>query len=124
MFGIFSQGGPFGWLLLLLLIFIVVLAITRFTQLNKAAKITAQINLGIKQILWAGFLSFFVGMLGSIYGIYIASQFVSAASEISPQIVFAGFSAALSTTILGIVILIISMVLWLFLKIKSTKLNS
>lgn len=108
-----SNGGPFGWLLFLLLFLLLGLTGYRIFQSSKKETLG---ELKINQILYVGIFSAVVGFTATLTGIFNAAGAISQASVTSPQIIWGGIGVAISTSILGFIILLISLIGWFVLK--------
>ncbi len=70
---------------------------------------------GLHAILFWGGITAVIGFLGQVSGMYNAMLAISAASALSPAVIAAGFGQSLTTTIYGLVTLIISGIIWFVL---------
>jgi biopolymer transport protein ExbB/TolQ len=115
----FKAGGPYMWLLLLLSITVVVLALKKAKELF-SPNITANAKLehGINAILFWGIMSFVIGIFAHFVGIYMAMQAIMMANDISPAIVAGGYAVSLITILSGLFIMMLSSILWFFLRWK------
>ncbi len=102
----FMQGGPFMWILLIMLLAIIGQAIRKGIDVVGTEEGGKVFN--FDSIVWLGGISAAIGILGSLTGLYNAFRAISRASEISPPIIWMGLSEALTTTIFGLVIFIIA----------------
>ena len=107
------QCGVFGWPLLIISIVNVVLVLVSVARLSKARpEDSPQILYGIHAVLFWGALSAVLGFLGQHSGLYKALTVISQAQEISPNLVAQGFAESLTTTIFGLVVLVLSALAW------------
>ncbi len=70
---------------------------------------------GLHAILFWGGITAVIGFLGQVSGMYNAMLAISSASALSPAVIAAGFGQSLTTTIYGLVTLIISGIIWFVL---------
>ncbi|MGD8395265.1 MAG: MotA/TolQ/ExbB proton channel family protein, partial [Candidatus Eiseniibacteriota bacterium] len=66
----------------------------------------------IHAILFWGVLAALLGFLGQTTGLYKALTVIAGAREISPVMVAQGFAESLTTTLFGMVLLVLSAVAW------------
>jgi hypothetical protein len=67
-------------------------------------------------ILVLGALNAVMGLLGTAMGVFLAAGAIESASAISPQVVWSGIRVALSSSILGLLLLAIALVSWLVIR--------
>lgn len=121
---ILIAGGPAMWLLLIFAITIVALTVKKSIDLfGMPTKQSANLDKGLNAIIYFGGLSLVFGILGQISGIYNALVAISKASDISPQIIFMGFSQSFLSTLFGLWILIFSSIFWFVLRARYKKVN-
>jgi hypothetical protein len=70
----------------------------------------------LSYILLFGSLAAVIGILGQGIGLFGAMEAISIAGDISPALMAGGFRVSLITPIYGILIFILSLLLWGFLK--------
>lgn len=115
---LFYMGGPlFMGLLTLLLIASVTTSILVFTK--KVPAISPSL---IKDI---GLLAFIVGLLGQLIGLFDAFSAIEQMGSVSPAMLAGGLKVSMITTVYGLFILIISLILHLSIHFlnKSKELN-
>jgi len=113
----FKQCGVFGWPLLLIAISNIVLFFVSVVRLSQARPEDApRIVYGINAILFWGALGGVLGFLGQHSGLYHALTAISRARAISPNIIAMGLAESLTTTILGMTILVLSAIAWFVLR--------
>jgi biopolymer transport protein ExbB/TolQ len=122
MLAFIKEGGPFMIPLIFIMIGLVYLTTKKVIDLFiKKKDITSQDESGINAILFWGFISSLLGILGQLTGLYLALNEIAMASEISPQIILLGLKISFNTTILGLWILLISSIVWFVLKGRYKK---
>jgi len=125
MFSFFQQGGVFMWPLLLIAIVLIYLSVKKTVDIFFKKNLSRdELKRGINTILFWGCFSMVLGVFAHFYGVYLAMQAIMKANDISPAIVARGYSLSLITMITGLVIFIISALVWIFLKWKCNKLIS
>jgi biopolymer transport protein ExbB/TolQ len=113
MFTFFIKGGEFMWLLLIIALVILVLAIKKSSRLfGRKAAAEAADEAGIHAVLFWGVLAAVMGLLGHVFGLYLAMQAVADAKDISPAIVAKGYNMSLTTLLSGLIILVVSALVW------------
>jgi len=121
---IFIAGGPTMWLLLIFSLTIVALTVKKSIDLyGVSTKQSTKLETGLNAIIYFGGLSLVFGILGQISGIHSALVAISKASDISPQIIFMGFSQSFISTLFGFWILIFSSIFWFVLRARYKKIN-
>lgn len=63
-------------------------------------------------VLFWGSFAFIAGLLGTIVGIYQAARAVEAAGAVSTSVLWGGFKMTLITTQFGLIVLLLSALLW------------
>lgn len=120
---LFVMGGPlFMGILTILLIIMVSWIIYHFTQsyFSKDAdrdKALEKLKYG-KSI---GLFAMITGILGQLIGLYVAFSVLSEAGNMSPAIVYEGIKVSMITTLYGIFIYLLSMILWFVASILLEK---
>lgn len=114
----FMFMGPWRWPLILLSLIVLVLILNGIYQyfIRKSVHKAALHNL----IFWGG-LTGLVGILAQISGIWQALNEIIKAPDISPAIVLIGFMSSFTTTLFGLIVLIIAALCWWGLKFKANQ---
>jgi len=73
-------------------------------------------TLETQSILALGALNGVMGVLGTAIGIFLAAGTIETAASISPPIVWGGMKVALSTTVFGLLLLVLALVAWLVIR--------
>ena len=68
-----------------------------------------------------GLFAFVLGMLGQFLGLFQAFDIISSGMEISPAIMAQGVKVSMVTSIYGMIIFLVSYLLWFILKYFATK---
>ena len=123
MFNLFYQGGPlFMGILTILLFIVIVLSVYFFFLISK--KEYKSLDLTIKKLKFiktTGIFALVTGILGQLIGLYSAFTYIEAAREISPAILTGGLRISMITTIYGMIIFLISYLLWAALYYSATR---
>ena len=113
----FIRGGAFMWPLLLILIGIIMLSIKKAINIFSGKNLDqARLSSGLNTILFWGLISIVIGFLAHFWGLYMAMMSITQAADISPTIVAEGMAVSLITIIFGLLIFLISGIVWLFLR--------
>lgn len=114
-------AGPFGILLVILALAIVALILRTIMRTVKRDGVDGpRFRNGLNAILFWGCVSAAIGLLGQFSGLWISLNVISQAEVINPSLVFQGLMASFSSTILGLIVMILSAVAWFTLKVWST----
>lgn len=121
MLDLFNQGGPlFMGLLTIILIIMLVVAIMNGMPVLKG-NITDHdaTRRKIGTIKSVGLLALIIGILGQLIGLFSAFQAIELkAVEVSPSLIAGGFKISMITTIYGLIIFTLSMLVWFGLNMK------
>lgn len=115
----FFAGGPFMYLILA--IALVALALTLYrgaTTLLRGRRIPAG---AIRTILHLGVLALLLGITAQLTGLYQAASAIIQAENISPQIVAQGILVSFNTTLFGLFVLLLCLLLWLVLRAVASR---
>jgi hypothetical protein len=119
MLNLFFQSGMIGWLMLICLMAILVFTAISIKLIFFDEKfIVEKSKEYLNMVVRSGILAAATGFFGTIYGGYLAIAEIKEAADISMYIVWGGVNAALSSTILGFEIFIISAVVWFALRMR------
>ncbi len=113
------MGGPvfMGLLTIIFIAMLAVAGINGFLLFNeKISGETAVRKIGyIKSV---GLFGLVVGVLGQLIGLYSAFQAIEIVQDISPSMLAGGLKVSMITTLYGLMIFIISYLIWLGLSLK------
>lgn len=122
MVALYYEGGTlFMGMLTLILLVVLVLATVRLIQCLKWSE-DPSINIDI--IKSVGLFALVVGVLGQFIGLYGAFESIEKVGEVSQGILFSGLKISSVTTIYGMVIFVLSYLLWFALGALKTKQNT
>ena len=110
-----------GMLTIVLLVILVIAVVNGAPLLsNKSVSAEQSINrLGFMKSL--GLFAFVLGMLGQFLGLFQAFNVISSGMEISPAIMAQGVKVSMVTSIYGMIIFLVSYLLWFALKTLAMK---
>ena len=115
----FLSGGPVGMLAIAVCGFTAiiggVLAFIRFGKIGSVSK------LQLDSILFFGSLSFFIGLLWQIIGMFEVLSIIQEIGDISPQLIAAGVAASMIGLKLGTILALISLLMWYTLRFMNSK---
>ena len=110
------QSGIFGWILIIIPVVNVVMFILSTVRLRDAKPEEGlRILQGINSILFWGVLCGLLGFLGQYCGIYQALNAISRAEKINTNLLLEGFAISFTTTIMGMIALLLSALAWFIL---------
>jgi len=111
------SGGFFMVFELICLVLVLGLAVRAgLRMLGKNAAALPGREIAIHAVLFWGSMALVLGFLSHYMGLYGAMEAISRANDISPGIVAKGYQMALVSVLSGMVIFIISMLLWFLLR--------
>ena len=111
-----KDSGICGFLLIIILIVNTINFIVSFIRLRRAQPEEGpRILYGINGIIFWGGVCALLGFLGQYLGIYSALNVVTQAPKINPNLLAQGFTISFSTTIMGMVALLLSALAWFVL---------
>ena len=109
-------------ILTILLFIVIVLSVYFFYLIIR--KEYKSLDLTIKKLKFiktTGIFALVTGILGQLIGLYSAFTYIEAAREISPAVLTGGLRISMITTIYGMIIFLISYLLWAALYYSTTK---
>ncbi len=111
------EGGPAMWPLIIIGIAVLVIAAKKANDLYfKEGLSKAQLEKGINAIIFWGAFSIILGVFAHFMGVYNAMQAISQAPAVSPQIVAGGYAVSIITILTGLIIFMISAILWVLFR--------
>jgi len=121
---LFLSMGPIAWPLMIIAIANLVLVFWRASQLvGDSPKPGPAVEAGINAILFWGVVALLLGYLGQYSGMYRSLTVVARAGVISPGMVALGIAESITTTIFGLMILVVSSIAWFLLRGRYRKLT-
>lgn len=120
----FLSGGVLMYPLLLIAVGVIAAAIRTAVLLYGERRASPLAGRWLQAILFWGAISVLVGLLGTTVGVIQMAQAIALAGSVSATLVWAGFGIALVTTIFGMLIFLLSAVLWFLLRLRYQALGS
>lgn len=108
MIDLYYQGGPL-FMGILTLNLLVLIAYCTFYAIKKQSLQTDKPLAYIKQI---GLFALVIGVFGQLIGLFQAFEAIQAAGMVSPAMLAGGLKVSMITTLYGVLIYIISFVIW------------
>ena len=110
----FFKCGIYGWPLLIMSLVIAGLIVRSVLKLAASDKpLDAAFESSLNAIVYWGVIAAVTGFLGQYHGIYNGLSAVIRATEIDPHIVAAGFAESFTTTLWGLILFVVSAMVWL-----------
>ena len=124
MVNFFFSGGSMMWLFLIIALLILYLSVKKAIQLFGKNKLPGPVlENGINAIIFWGSISVILGFFAHYLGVYYAMQAIYRANDISPAIVAYGYSLSLVTILTGLVLFIVSAIIWFVFRWRYRKLS-
>ena len=111
---LFYRGGP-GFMGLLTILLIVMVAWMIFTVVRFYSVQTPDPKHTLRQLFYSrsvGLFALVTGIFGQMIGLYMAFSNIEKAGDISAAVVFAGLKVSMITTLYGMFIFLLSLLLW------------
>ena len=113
MIDLFNMGGPFMAILTLLLLIILAMAVYKAVQIsNGNIKYATSFRHRLTYIKSLGVFTLVMGVLGQLLGLYQAFSVISQAGDVSPAILAGGLKVSMITTLYGVIIFLLSWLIW------------
>lgn len=107
---LFMMGGPLFMGILSLILIGVIISVVRYVTAEEKSK--EKLDL-IKAF---GLLAMITGVLAQLIGLFDALKAIEMAGRIAPGILAAGLKVSMITTLYGLTIYVISLIIWITLK--------
>ena len=118
MFELFKMGGPLFMGILTIIFILVIAQATKISFSNSDESLEKKFKaVGLLKSL--GVLALVVGILGQLIGLFSAFQAMETTQNISTSMLAGGLKVSLITTLYGMIIFIVSLLLALFFKFKA-----
>jgi len=119
----FIMGGSLFMSILTILLVIIVAVSVYFAVAIASGKANEKVNFShqLKYVKSIGLFTMIIGILGQLIGLFSAFTAIEAAADISPAILAGGLKISLITTLTGIVIYLISIIIWFLLDLFYQK---
>lgn len=120
---LFYMGGPlFMGILTVIFILMLAWAIYQFIPVILRKDVHVQKILHrLVHIKSIGLFALVTGILGQLIGLYMAFSAIERAADISPAIIYGGLKVSMITTFYGILIYLLSLLLWFILDYLASK---
>jgi len=102
-------------LTILLVVIVAVAVYFAVTVANGKASQKQNFTHRLKYVKSIGLFTMITGILGQLIGLFIAFTAIEGAEDISPSIIAGGLKVSMITSLTGIIIYLISIVLWFLL---------
>jgi biopolymer transport protein ExbB/TolQ len=119
----FIMGGSlFMSILTILLVIIIAVSVYYAIVISSGkAKDNSNFSHQLKYVKSIGLFTMIVGILGQMIGLFMAFTAIEAAEDISPAIMAGGLKVSMITTLTGMFIYLISIVIWFLLDLWHQK---
>ena len=119
----FIMGGSLFMSILTILLVIVVAVSVYFAVLIASGKSREKANFShqLTYVKSIGLFTMITGILGQLIGLFMAFTAIEAAQDISPAILAGGLKVSMITTLTGVVIYLISIIIWFLLDLWHQK---
>lgn len=119
----FIMGGPLFMSILTILLVIVVAVSAYYVIVIASGKSREKTNFAhqLKYVKSLGLFTMIVGILGQLIGLFSAFTAIEVAMDISPAIMAGGLKVSMITTLTGVVIYLISILIWFLLDLWHQK---
>jgi biopolymer transport protein ExbB/TolQ len=112
----FQQGGIMMYPLLLIGAGVLFLAGQTAWRLRHGTATAAEVERPLQGVLFWGIFSVVLGLLGTTIGMIQAAQAIQLAGRVEPLLVWGGIGVMLVTLIFGLLIFLLSALLWFVLR--------
>jgi len=110
------EGGYSMYVLLVVAVVAIVLALRAGLRVSRLSGPDPRVESGVDAVLFWGAYAVVLGVLGTVVGIYQAAGAIEQAREIAPGVIWGGIGVALTTTIFGLVLFALSLLVWYALR--------
>lgn len=113
----FIMGGTLFMSILTILLVIIVAVAVYFAVTIASGKAAEKTNFKhqLKYVKSIGLFTMITGILGQLIGLFMAFTAIEAAMDISPAMIAGGLKVSMITTLTGIIIYLISIIIWFLL---------
>lgn len=116
------EMGPFAWPLFLIAAAEIILIVRWSIELAGPSPDAGRAEAGVNAILFWGVVAVILGYLGQYSGMYRSLNVIAEAPVINPSLVALGIAESITTTIFGLLILLISSIAWFTLRARCRSL--
>lgn len=118
---LFRSGGFMMWPMLLALIAVLVVGVRAALGVKSGMEGRADVRSAADAVLFWGGFSALLGLLGTLIGIAQAARAISAAGGASAALIWSGMGITLITTLFGLMILLLALIVWYVLRTVVTR---
>lgn len=119
MVDVFVSGGIMMWPMLLCLIAVLVIAARSTRHMTTGSAAEMEVRSPADAVLFWGGFSALLGVMGTLVGIAQVARAISAAGGASASLIWAGMGVTLVTTMFGLAILLIALIIWYGLRVTA-----
>jgi biopolymer transport protein ExbB/TolQ len=117
----FRSGGYSMWPIVVAAVLVVISSIRSWLALRSDATQPESVRGAVDGVLfWGGFAAT-VGVLGTVVGVAQAARAIGAAGSASPALVWSGLGVTLVTSMFGLTVLLVSLLLWYALRVRARR---
>lgn len=113
-----SEGGPFMYLILILGVVALMLTLYRSARLLQGTAVSAA---SVNTVLYLGCAALLLGVTAQLTGLYMAASAIIRAENIAPPIIARGILVSFNTTLFGLYVFVIALLLWLALRALASR---
>ncbi|MEA3477600.1 MAG: MotA/TolQ/ExbB proton channel family protein [Bacteroidota bacterium] len=119
----FVMGGSLFMSILTILLVIIVAVSVYFAVTIASGKATEKANFKnqLRYVKTLGLFTMITGILGQMIGLFSAFTAIEAAGDVSPAMLMGGLKVSMITTLTGVVIYLISIIIWFLLDLFYQK---
>ena len=119
----FIMGGPLFMSILTILLVIIVAVSVYYAVLIASGKAAEKENFAhqLKYVKFIGLFTMITGILGQLIGLFMAFTAIEEANDISPALLAGGLKVSMISTLTGIIIYLISIIIWFLLDLWHQK---
>lgn len=121
--GYWEDGGYMMWPILICAILVVALAANTGSKLFRGeARALPEMQSGLDAVLFWGAFAVVLGVLGTVVGLIQMAQAIQLAGDVEPVLVWGGFGVSLVTTLFGLLVLSVALLVWFGLWVRYRRL--
>lgn len=125
MLDLFYMGGPVMGILTIIFLIILAMSVYRGVQISKGEIVhETTFRYQLASIKSAGVFALVTGIFGQLIGLYDAFSYIEQAGNVSPAILAGGLKVSMVTTLYGVIIFLLSYLIWLGLDYMLKNISS
>lgn len=121
MMGFIREGGVIMIPLLIVTFVMLALAVRAWLRLGRGDAAVGAMGTGIDAVLFWGAYAVVLGLLGTLVGISQAAGAISRMGTVSAAFAWGGIKVAISTTIYGLLVFAVALLLWFALRSRHRR---